>query len=58
MLAWCSIQLMTISSPLPMCRRPQLCATRLMASVAPRTKTISLDDGALRKCATLSRASS
>jgi hypothetical protein len=32
----------TISSSLPMFWRPQLCATRLIASVAPRTNTISL----------------
>ena len=41
MLAWCSSQLMTISSPALDVARPQLCATRLMASVAPRTKTMS-----------------
>jgi len=36
---------MTISSSFCTWRRPQLCATRLMASVAPRVKTISRADG-------------
>ena len=58
MLAWCSSQVMTISSPSPMLRRPQLCATRLMPSVAPRTKTMSLTELALRKRRTFSRAAS
>ncbi len=34
---------------------PQLAATRLMASVAPLVKTISLTDGAFRNAATLPR---
>ena len=38
MLAWCSRCEITISSPSPRCCRPQVAATRLMASVAPRTK--------------------
>ena len=42
MLAWCSSQVMTISSSFRMLRRPQLCAIRLIPSVVPRTKTISL----------------
>ena len=42
MLAWCSSQVTTISSPSRTLRRPQLCATRLIPSVAPRTNTISL----------------
>ena len=37
MFAWCSSQVMTISSPLPTFFRPQAWATRLMASVPPRT---------------------
>ena len=36
----------------------QVLATRLMASVAPRTKMISLDEPAPIKRATLSRAAS
>ena len=58
MLAWCSSLVITISSPSPTLRRPQACATRLMASVVPRTKTISLAEGALRKRRTFSRAAS
>ena len=38
---------------LPMFWRPQLCATRLMASVAPRTNTISSEDDASKKAAHL-----
>ena len=40
---------MTISSPASTNSGPQLCATRLIASVAPRTKMISLTSAALRK---------
>ncbi len=58
MLEWCSSQVMTISSPSPTWRRPQLCATRLIPSVAPRTKTISRVEPALRKRRTDSRAAS
>ena len=58
MFAWCSSQVMTISSPAWMLRRPQLWATRLMASVAPRTKMISRGDGAFTNRRTLSRAAS
>ena len=58
MLAWCSSQLMTISSPAPTWRRPQLWATRLMASVVPRANTMFFDDGAFRKRRTVSRAPS
>mmetsp|Transcript_975 Transcript_975/g.2694 ORF Transcript_975/g.2694 Transcript_975/m.2694 type:complete len:201 (+) Transcript_975:571-1173(+) len=58
MLAWCSTSLTTISSPGPTLSRPHECATRLMASVAPRVKTISRRDAALTNCATLSRAPS
>ena len=49
MLEWCSITLSTISSPGPMRLRPKLAATRLIASVAERVKTISSVDAALRK---------
>ena len=49
MLAWCSSQVMTISSPAPMYWRPQLWATRLMPSVVPRTKTISSTEPALQE---------
>ncbi len=38
--------------------RPQLCATRLMASVVPRMKMISRVEAALRKRRTRSRAPS
>ena len=47
-----------ISSPSSIARRPKLSATRLMASVAERVKTISSVDSALRKPRTLSRAAS
>ena len=47
---------MTISSPAPTLRRPQLCATRLMPSVAPRTKTISLRRRRVEEAPHLSRA--
>ena len=40
MFAWCSRCEMTISSPAWMLALPQLLATRLIASVAPRTKTM------------------
>src|ERR1039458_9040629 len=57
-LAWCSSQVISISSSGPMCCRPQLCATRLMASVAPRTKTISFAEDAFRNPRTFSLACS
>ncbi len=47
-----------ISSPAPTCFKPNVFATRLIASVAPRTNTISSADGALMKRATLLRAPS
>ncbi len=58
MLAWCSSWVVTIRSPLATLARPQLKATRLIASVALRTNTISRSDGAPRKAATLRRAAS
>ena len=53
MLAWCSSQVMTISSSFRTLRRPQAWATRLMPSVVPRTKTISRVEEAFRKRAHL-----
>ena len=41
MFEWCSIAEITISSPRPTRERPNVAATRLIASVVPRTKTIS-----------------
>ena len=41
MFEWCSISVMSTSSPLPTFARPNVCATRLIASVVPRTKMIS-----------------
>jgi hypothetical protein len=49
---------MTIVSPRATFRRPHVHATRLIASVALRTKTISRASGAFRKVATATRASS
>ena len=58
MLEWCSISVMSTSSSLPTFARPNVCATRLIASVVPRTKMISREFGALRNFCTFSRASS
>ena len=58
MFEWCSMWVMTISSPGPTCRRPKLCATRLMLSVELRVKTISRDARALRNRCTFTRAAS
>ena len=58
MLAWCSSQVIRISSPGPTFARPHAWATRLIASVVPRTNTISSLQEACRKRATFSRASS
>mmetsp|Transcript_44379 Transcript_44379/g.106626 ORF Transcript_44379/g.106626 Transcript_44379/m.106626 type:complete len:201 (+) Transcript_44379:548-1150(+) len=57
-LEWCSITVRMISSPSPRFVRPHVCATRLIASVAPRVKITSDRDAALMKPATLSRAPS
>ena len=38
MFEWCSMPVMTISSPFPIYRWPKLCATRLIPSVALRVK--------------------
>ena len=58
MFEWCSMAPMTISSPAFTFFRPQVCATRLMASVVPRTKISSLLLRAFRNCFTLTRACS
>mmetsp|Transcript_33484 Transcript_33484/g.107628 ORF Transcript_33484/g.107628 Transcript_33484/m.107628 type:complete len:212 (+) Transcript_33484:683-1318(+) len=58
MLEWCSATLSTTSSPSPRLARPHVCATRLIASVAPLVNTTSSRDAAPTKAATLSRAAS
>jgi hypothetical protein len=58
MFEWCSIAEMTTSSPRPTCDRPCVAATRLTASVVPRTKTISCGRRAFRNRATVARAAS
>ena len=58
MFAWCSRCEMMISSPRWMFALPQLLATRLMASVAPRTKTMSFSEPAPMNLATVLRAPS
>ncbi len=55
---WWSISLTTTTSPGPRLALPHDCATRLSASVAFRTKTISCTAGALRNARTFSRAPS
>ena len=57
-LEWCSSSVITTRSPGPRLSRPQAYATRLIASVALRVKTISFSDGALRNDATVRRAPS
>ena len=57
-LEWCSRTLTTTSSPGPRFSIPQVYATRLIASLALRVKTIWRSDFALTKLATLTRASS
>ena len=58
MLEWCSIWVISTSSPAPIRARPKLDATRLIPSVVPRTKTISSLLPALRNCAMRPRARS
>jgi hypothetical protein len=58
MLAWCSMAVSSTSSPGPTCWWPQLAATRLIASVALRTNTISRASRAPRKPRSVSRAPS
>ena len=57
MLAWCSISESTISSPAPS-ERPNVDATRLIASVPPLVNTIWFGEGALMNRATAARARS
>ena len=56
--AWCSRCDRMISSPRRMLAFPQLLATRLMASVAPRTKMMSFSVCAPMNLATVLRAPS
>ena len=58
MFEWCSMWEMTISSPSRSRGRTNPLATRLMASVVPRAKTISRGSPALRKARTFSRVPS
>ena len=58
MLEWCSMPVMTISSPAFTTLPPKLLATRLMLSVVLRVKTISWTLAAFRKARTFSRAPS
>ena len=58
MLEWCSMAVISTSSPLFTFERPNDVATRLMPSVVPRTNTISLVEGALMKARVFSRAPS
>ncbi len=58
MFAWCSRCVSRIASPAPRFVRPQLCATRLIDSVALRVNTISPSEAAPMKLRTLPRASS
>jgi hypothetical protein len=58
MFEWCSSSDATISSPARSRDRPHELATRLIASVVPRTKTISRGDGALMNRWTVARAAS
>ena len=55
MLEWCSMPVTRISSPAGRCR-PQLCATRLIASVCPAGEDDLARRRALRKRATFARA--
>ena len=55
---WCSSSVITTTSPGPRLSCPQAYATRLIASVALRVKTISRAAGALRNARTFSRAPS
>ena len=58
MFEWCSSCETTISSPAASRARPCDCATRLIASVVPRTNTISAGEAALTKRRAFSRAPS
>ena len=56
MFEWCSISVMRISSPAPMFGLAKPCATKLIASVAPRTKTTSSGRAAPKYVAMRARA--
>ena len=56
MLEWCSSAEIRTSSPARTFDRPYVCATRLIPSVVPRTKTISRVSPALMKSRIFSRA--
>jgi hypothetical protein len=58
MFEWCSRPVTRISSPGPTRWRPSVWATRLTASVVPRTKTISCAAAALTNALAFSRAAS
>ena len=58
MFEWCSIAVMSTSSPSPTRDLPNDWATRFTPSVAPRTKTVSRVLAAPRNARTFSRAPS
>ena len=58
MLEWCSISLISTSSPASRKARPKACATRLIDSVVLRVKMISDTSDAPKKARTRSRAAS
>ena len=58
MLEWCSISVSTMRSPAPTLASPQARATRLIASVALRTKIASRRSAAPMWSATVARAPS
>ena len=58
MFEWCSIAEISTSSPAERLAWPQLCATRLIPSVALRVKTISCGWAAPRNAAASVRAAS
>ena len=58
MFEWCSSPDTSTSSPARIFVRPNVEATRLMASVVPRVKMISRVEAALRKAWTFARAAS
>jgi hypothetical protein len=57
MFEWCSISVISTSSPAPTFSRPQAYATRLIASVTLRVKTVVLESQSVN-AATRSRAPS
>ena len=58
MFEWCSIAVITTSSSAFRFARPHVCATRLIASVVPRVKTISFSSRAWMNFFTVVRADS